>query len=62
MTDITIPSYWTPEQATAVFEFVESIRDEILAHYEVQIVEYLKENRCYDPEQWNEFEDKDIPF
>ena len=62
MTDITIPSYWTPEQAAAVFEFVENIRDEILAHYEVQIVEYLKENRCYEPEQWDEFEDKDIPF
>jgi hypothetical protein len=61
MTDHYIPMHWTPEQAAAVFEFLDEIRDEILAHYQVQIMEYMKEDRCYDP-QYEEFEDRDIPF
>ncbi len=61
MSEYYIPMHWTPEQAAAVFEFVEDIRDEILAHYQVQIMEYMKEDRCYDPCS-EVFEDKDIPF
>jgi hypothetical protein len=61
MTDSKIPAYWTPEQAAAVFEFVEDIRDEILAHYQIQIMEYMKEDRRYAPCS-EVFEDKDIPF
>ena len=57
MSEYYIPMHWTPEQATAVFEFVEDIREEILAHYQIQIMEYMKEDRCSE-----EFEDKDIPF
>jgi len=62
MTDSKIPAYWTPEQATAVFEFVDEIRDEILALYQIQITEHMKGDRCYDPQCYEEFEDKDIPF
>ena len=61
MSGYDIPMHWTPEQATAVFEFVEDIREEILAHYQVQIMEYVKEDRSYESYS-EEFEDKDIPF
>ena len=32
MSEYYIPMHWTPKQAAAVFEFVEDIRDEILAY------------------------------
>src|SRR5450755_2934850 len=31
-----IPAYWTPEQALAVFELLDDLRDQIGAHYSVQ--------------------------
>lgn len=65
MTDIKIPAHWTSEQATAVFEFVDDLRVQILTHYRIQITEYMKENRCYDPGYYEDFEeikDEDIPF
>ena len=62
MSDFKIPDYWTSEQAMAVFEFIDEIRDEILVHYQLQIARQMKEERCYDLERCEEFEDKDIPF
>ena len=62
MSDFKIPDYWTSEQATTVFEFIDEIRDEILKHYQSHIVEQMKEDHCYDLECYEEFEDKDIPF
>ncbi len=62
MSDFKIPDYWTSEQATAVFEFIDEIRDDILAHYQLRIAEQMKQDRCYDLECYEEFEDKDIPF
>jgi hypothetical protein len=62
MSDFKVPDYWTPEQAIAVFELIDEIRDEILALYQLCIVEQMKEDRCYDLEGYEEFEDKDIPF
>ncbi len=62
MSNFKIPDYWTSEQAMAVFEFIDEIRDEILVHYQLQIAEQMKEERCYDLECSEAFEDKDIPF
>jgi len=28
-----IPLYWTPEQALAVFELIDDLREKILGHY-----------------------------
>ena len=57
MTDIKVPDYWTAEQASAVFEFVDDVREEILIQYRLQIMEYLREERCVD---FNPFPDVDI--
>ena len=33
----TIPAYWTTEQAFAVVELLDELRDRIWAHYNVQL-------------------------
>ena len=41
-----IPAYWTPEQALAVIELLEHLRDLIWSHYGVQLYgEYREEYR-----------------
>jgi hypothetical protein len=34
-----IPAYWTPEQALAIFEFLDDLRDAVWNHYRMQIFE-----------------------
>ena len=64
MTEIKIPDYWTAEQATAVFEFVDDVREEILVQYRLQIMEYLREERCVDfnPSPDVDVDEEDLPF
>jgi hypothetical protein len=38
-----IPAYWTPEQALAVFELLDDLRDQIGAYYSVQLFELSRE-------------------
>jgi hypothetical protein len=38
-----IPAYWTPEQALAVFELLDDLREQIGAHYSVQLFEISRE-------------------
>ena len=64
MTDMKIPDYWTPEQATAVFEFVDDIREQILIQYRLKIMEYLRDERCTDfnPSPDVSIDEEDLPF
>lgn len=64
MTEMKIPDHWTAEQATAVFEFVDDIRAEILIHYRLQIMEYLHDERCVDfnPSTDVSINEEDLPF
>jgi len=32
-----IPAYWTPEQALAVFELLDDLRDAVWTHYSLQL-------------------------
>ncbi len=59
---IKIPDYWTPEQATAVFECVEVVRDALLVQYQLQIMEQLKSDRSTNFDLDEIFEESDIPF
>ena len=43
----TIPAYWTTEQAFAVVELLDELRDRIWAHYNVQLLAQCREQ--YDP-------------
>jgi hypothetical protein len=43
--DFLISTDWTPEQAWAVVELLDDLRDRILRHYLVPIQELLREER-----------------
>lgn len=43
--DFLISTNWTPEQAWAVVELLDDLRDRILNHYLVPIQEILREER-----------------
>lgn len=43
--DFLISTNWTPEQAWAVVELLDDLRDRILNHYLVSIQEILREER-----------------
>jgi hypothetical protein len=34
-----IPAYWTPEQALAVFEFLDDLRNAVWNHYCMQLID-----------------------
>jgi len=43
--DFLIDKNWTPEQALAVFELLDELRERIFNHYQIPIQELLKEER-----------------
>jgi hypothetical protein len=40
---LEIPTYWTPEQALAVFELIDDLRDKIWSHYGMKLQKELRE-------------------
>ncbi len=40
-----IPAYWTPEQAQAVIELLDDLRERILAHYQLQLTDLYREQQ-----------------
>ena len=40
---LKIPAYWTPEQAFAVVELLDDLRDRIWAHYSVQLLDQYRD-------------------
>jgi hypothetical protein len=47
--DFLIDSDWTPEQALAVVELLDDLRDRILRYYQIPIMELIREDRGIDP-------------
>jgi hypothetical protein len=43
---LEIPDYWTPEQALAVYELLDGLRECILFRYEAQIVDAMREEHA----------------
>jgi hypothetical protein len=43
--DFTIPGYWSPEQALAVFELLDELRDKIWARYGLSLQQQLAEQQ-----------------
>jgi hypothetical protein len=58
--NLKLPTYWTPEQALAVFEFLEMLRDELCAAYGVEIQRAFRDDLM--PEQDLLPFDPDEPF
>jgi hypothetical protein len=46
---VEIPDYWTPEQALAVYELLEELRERILSRYEAQIRDAFREECAPSP-------------
>ena len=42
---ITLPTHWSPEQAVAVFEILDELREHVWAHYGLQIQQVLRDER-----------------
>jgi hypothetical protein len=40
---LAIPAYWTPEQALAVVELLDDLRDRIWEHYNLKLHELITE-------------------
>jgi hypothetical protein len=50
-TPLAIPAYWTPEQARAVIELLDQLRDLIWANYGLQVIdEYSPHDNPLDPQ------------
>ena len=47
--DFLIDSDWTPEQALAVVELLDDLRDRILRYYQIPIMELMHEERGIEP-------------
>jgi hypothetical protein len=45
--NLNIPAHWTPEQALAVFELLDDLRNQIGAHYSVQLFEISREQHLH---------------
>ena len=46
---LEIPDYWTPEQALAVFELIDDLRERILFRYEEKIRDALRDECAPSP-------------
>ena len=44
-----LPDDWTPQQALAVVELLDDLRERIWAHYQVELHEILREQRTASP-------------
>jgi len=58
MTHPAIPDDWTPEQALAVYEFIDALRDAIWSRYDRQLVELMQQDRI----TTFEVDDDDLTF
>jgi hypothetical protein len=57
-----LPAYWTPEQALAVVELLDDLRERITAHYAFPLTEALRERQDHDAPGEDDGADDDLPF
>jgi hypothetical protein len=57
-----IPTYWSPEAALAIFEFVDEMRDIILAAYATQLEDAARERWQSTPDDRVIIPDDELPF
>ncbi len=65
MHTLNIPDHWSPEQALAVYEFIQEILQAVTERYQLSLFEILRSQRIYetDRSQLDLFEiDDDFPF
>ena len=61
---IALPTHWSPEQAVAVFEILDELREHVWGRYGLQIQQVLREERSTAaPTAHNvDIDEGDVPF
>jgi len=59
---LPIPTYWTPEQAIAVFELVDDLRERIWAFYQADLQELTRHQHQTEPIHPIDIDEDDLPF
>jgi hypothetical protein len=59
---LQIPTYWTPEQAFAVFELIDDLREAIWQCYNVQLIDEFRDQLKPDLVNYSETEPDDPDF
>ena len=59
---LPIPTYWTPEQAIAVFELVDDLRERIWSFYQVDLQELTRQQRQRERIDPIDIDEDDPPF
>jgi hypothetical protein len=59
---LPIPTYWTPEQAIAVFELVDDLRETIWSFYQTDLQDLTRQQRQPAPVDPREIDEDDLPF
>ena len=61
---ITLPTHWSPEQAAAVFEMLDELREHVWARYGLQIQQALRDERSAAITAAGDIaiDDADVPF
>jgi hypothetical protein len=57
-----VPAYWTPEQALAVVELLDDLRELIWAHYQMQLIDELRDGQSPSSSDQSDAPDKDPRF
>ena len=59
----SVPTHWSPEQATAVFEFLDVLREDIWGRYGLQIQQVLRNDRLTThPFEQTDIDESNEPF
>ena len=59
---LQIPTYWTPDQAFAVFELIDDLRDAIWQYYNIQLIVEFRDQLKPDLVNCSEKEPDDPDF
>ena len=61
---ITLPTHWSPEQAVAVFEILDELREHVWARYGPQIQQLLRDERSttFPATGAIDIDEADVPF
>jgi hypothetical protein len=60
---LIVPAYWTPEEALAVFELIDDLRDRIWSIYQINLRDLIQQ-QCQPAPPGNpiQSDDDDMPF
>ena len=61
-TPFAVPAYWTPEQALAVVELLDDLRELIWDHYGPQLLDEIRDDRQPPPSDQSGSPPDDPPF